>query len=51
MMQISITVLVLFGALSYASWRLYKALRSDADPCSGCELKKNCQKFGQSKKK
>jgi len=50
-MQIIITAIVIFCALAYAAWRIYRALRSDADPCSGCELKKNCEKFGQSKKK
>ena len=50
-MQIIVTVIVLFCALSYAAWRIFRALKGDADPCSGCELKKNCQKFGQSKKK
>ena len=50
-MQITITVIVLLGALSYAAWRIYMTLKSDGDPCSGCKLKKNCQKFGQSKEK
>ena len=50
-MQITITVIVLLGALSYAAWRIYGVLKDNANPCSGCELKKNCQKFGQSKEK
>ena len=49
--QFVAVVLILLVAVIYASWRIYRALRSDSDPCSGCELKKNCQKFGQSKKK
>ena len=48
-MQIIITVIILLTALGYASWRIYDAFRSDGDPCKGCELKKNCKKFGQSK--
>jgi uncharacterized protein (UPF0179 family) len=50
-MQITIVILVVASALTYASWRIYKALKGDADPCSDCKLKKNCQKFGQSKEK
>ena len=48
-MQFILTAIIIFGALGYASWRIYDALRADGDPCKCCELKKNCKKFGQSK--
>jgi hypothetical protein len=50
-MQIIVVISVVACALSYAAWRIFRALKSDGDPCSCCELKKNCQKFGQSKEK
>ena len=50
-MQIIITAIILFLALLYAVWRIFRALESDSDPCYDCKLKKNCQKFGQSKEK
>ena len=50
-MQIVITGIVLLGAAGYAGWRLYKTFRSQGDPCYGCEMKKNCQKFGRSAEK
>ena len=51
MSQTIVTAIVLLLAFIYAAWRLFRAFRGDADPCSGCELKKSCQKFGQSKEK
>ncbi len=48
-MQIIITAIILFCAVSYASWRIYDAIRDGGDPCKGCELKKNCKKFGDIK--
>ena len=48
-MQLILTAIILFLALGYAFWRIYDAFRADGDPCKGCELKKNCKKFGQSK--
>jgi len=48
-MQYLITAIILFCALGYALWRIYKAFRDKESPCKDCELKKNCKKFGQSK--
>ena len=48
-LQFFITFLVLFGASGYASWRVYEAFRNGEAPCKGCELKKNCKKFGSIK--
>ena len=48
-MQVFLTAIIVLGALGYASWRIYDAFRADGDPCKGCEMKKNCKKFGQSK--
>ena len=48
-MQILIVFTVIFLAVIYAGWRIYGALKPDEEPCKGCELKKNCKKFGQSK--
>ena len=48
-MQITITTIVILAALGYAAWRVYQALNTNGDPCYGCGLKKNCQKFGSSK--
>jgi hypothetical protein len=48
-MQLFLTAVILILALTYASWRIYDAFRANGDPCKGCELKKNCKKFGQSK--
>ncbi len=50
-LQIIMTVIILFAAAGYAAWRVYQALRKDGDPCSGCELKKNCKKFGNIREK
>jgi hypothetical protein len=50
-MQFWATVIIVFLAMGYASWRIYEALKPDGDPCKGCQLKKNCQKFGHSKEK
>jgi hypothetical protein len=47
--QLCLVVLILAGAIGYAGWRIYQALQPSGDPCRGCELKKNCKKFGQSK--
>jgi hypothetical protein len=49
MMQMIVVILVIAGALGYAAWRAYRTLRSNTGPCCGCEMKKNCQKFGQFK--
>jgi hypothetical protein len=49
--QFYITFCAIFLAIGYAVWRIYRVVRGDADPCSDCELKKNCKKFGQSKEK
>jgi hypothetical protein len=45
-MQAVITSIVIICALIYAFWRIYEAFRDGGDPCKGCELKKNCKKFG-----
>ena len=50
-MQIILTILMIMGAVGYAAWRCYDALREGGDPCKDCELKKNCKKFCQNKKK
>ena len=50
-MQDIITFIVVAAAVLYTSWRIYTTLRGESDPCDGCELKKNCRKFGQSKEK
>jgi len=42
---------VVLMAMAWASWRVYRLLNGQNDPCEGCELKKNCQKFGGSKEK
>ena len=49
-MQFFLTTVIIIGAIGYASWRFYDAVRDGGDPCKGCELKKNCQKFCQNKK-
>jgi len=48
-MQIVLSIIVVMGAVGYASWRVYRVFRKDGDPCEDCQLKKNCQKFGGSK--
>ena len=48
-MQAFITFLIVFGAVIYASWRVYGGFRNDEEPCKGCEMKKNCKKFGSIK--
>ena len=48
-MQIYIVILILAAAIAYAAWTIARAIRQK-DPCCGCESKKNCQKFCQSKK-
>ncbi len=50
-LQIILTATILIAAVVYAAWRVYQALRKDGDPCSGCELKKNCKKFGSIREK
>jgi hypothetical protein len=50
-MQFVLTAIILIGAIGYALWRVYDALNGNGDPCKTCEIKKNCKKFGQSKKK
>ena len=49
--QLCITVIVMVGAVGYASWRIYDTLYNGKDPCRDCEMKKNCKKFCQSKEK
>jgi hypothetical protein len=51
MMQIWITAIIVFVAVGYALWRIGKAVRDRKSPCDDCPMKKNCQKFGQSKEK
>jgi len=36
-------------AVIYAGLRIYEGVKPGGDPCKGCELKKTCKKFGQSK--
>ena len=51
-MQEIAVVIALLAALSYGSWRIYKAFRRAEDPCyncAGCPLK--AQKQAQKKKK
>ena len=48
-MQTVLTALVLLVVFGLAARDVYTLLRGDGDPCNGCSLKKNCQKFGQSK--
>ena len=48
-MQFLLTAIIVLGALGYAFWRIYDAVRDGGDPCKGCELKKNCKKFGSIK--
>ena len=48
-MQIAIVILIVLWAAGYATMWLYDAFRDGGDPCKGCELKKNCKKFCQSK--
>jgi hypothetical protein len=45
-MQVVLSVIIVLCAVGYASWRVYQVFRKDGDPCDGCKLKKNCQKFG-----
>ena len=42
--QLLITGAIIVGAVGYAAWRFYDAVREGGDPCRDCELKKNCQK-------
>ena len=48
-MQVIIVVLILLIAVCYALWRIVGTLKGKNDPCDGCEMKKNCQKFCQFK--
>ena len=48
-MQIYLVFVIIVLATIYAGWRIYEAVKPGGDPCKGCELKKNCKKFGQSK--
>jgi len=48
-MQIYATILILAAAIAYAAWRFYNTFRKGGDPCAGCDMKKKCKKFGQSK--
>ena len=49
-MQTILVTIVLIVAVGYASLRIFRIVKGTADPCDGCELKKNCKKFGQSRK-
>jgi hypothetical protein len=49
MLQILLTALVLVAALGFAGRYVWRTFRGQNDPCNGCELKKNCKKFGRSK--
>jgi hypothetical protein len=48
-MQVIIVVLILLIAVCYALWRTVGTLKGKNNPCDGCEMKKNCQKFCQFK--
>jgi len=48
-MQSIITIVIILIALGYAGWRIYRIVKGHGDPCEGCQLKKNCKKFCQSK--
>ena len=48
-MQVIIVVLILLIAVCYALWRTVGTLKGKNDPCDGCDMKKNCQKFCQFK--
>ena len=48
-MQFFVTGLVVLLAASYAIWRIYQVVKCRKTGCEGCELKKNCQKFGSYK--
>lgn len=50
-MQTTLVFIILIATVAYASMRIISVLKGNTDPCKGCELKKNCQKFGQSKEK
>ena len=43
-MQFFLTTVIIIGAVAYAAWRFYDAVRDGGDPCKGCELKEKCQK-------
>ena len=47
--QLVIVLLILAAAIGYAARRIYDTFRHANDPCNGCEMKKNCQKFCQYK--
>jgi hypothetical protein len=42
-------ILIVGGAVAYAAVRIFRSFQGADDPCSGCEMKKNCKKFGRSK--
>jgi len=48
-MQWLLTILAVSGAAAYAFRRIRKTMKQGDSPCLGCQMKKNCQKFGQSK--
>jgi hypothetical protein len=48
-MQYVVTILIVLLAIGYAGWRICQLLHRNDNTCIGCELKKNCKKFGQSK--
>ena len=48
-MQLILTAIILFGALSYAIWRIYDVFHDVDGPCKACKLKKKKKKFGDIK--
>ena len=44
--QWAVVAILLIVASVYAIRRVVQLINGDKDPCSGCEMKKNCQKFG-----
>jgi len=50
-METSVVTAIVAGASAYALWRIFRVLRPGGSPCEGCEMKKNCKKFGGLKEK
>ena len=51
MWQYVLVSVIVIVALTYATKRVSDALKGKNDPCEGCQMKKNCQKFCQYKEK
>ena len=51
-MQIVLVILILFSAIVYVAWKLYRSITTPSNPCDdcpGCDLKKKSDgKFCQS---